>query len=88
MFNICFRFIPESARWLLTKGRQPEAKIIVLAAAKENKVDIPDDILNNLLAPTEGEQKEKESSTETPSLLDLFRYPNLRKKALIIFFLW
>lgn len=88
MFYICFRFIPESARWLLTKGRQPEAKVIILAAAKENKVNIPNDILDNLLAPSEGEQKEKESSKDEPSLLDLFRYPNLRKKALIIFFLW
>lgn len=81
------RFIPESARWLLTKGRQEEAKVIIQAAAKENKVDIPDHLLDNLLAPTE-EEKKKEEAGEKPSLLDLFRYSNLRKKSLVIFFLW
>lgn len=79
-------FIPESARWLLTKGRKEEAKQIVLAAAKENKVSIPTDILESLILPTE--QEKKQESQPKPSLLDLFKHANLRRKSFIIFFLW
>lgn len=79
-------FIPESARWLLTKGRKEEAQQIILAAAKENKVSIPTDVLENLILPTE--QEKKQENEKKPSLLDLFKNANLRRKSFIIFFLW
>lgn len=90
-------FVPESARWLITKGRGAEAKEILLKAAKENKVTIPEDILDNLLPktemangdlPSEQEARKKKTSVRQATLYHLFHYPNLRKKTLIILFSW
>lgn len=79
-------FIPESARWLLTKGRQEEAETILMKVAKENKTEIPYESLKALLET--GESKTSDENCKQASVLDLFKYPNLRKKSLTIFFLW
>ncbi|KAJ9601405.1 hypothetical protein L9F63_000429, partial [Diploptera punctata] len=90
-------FVPESARWLITKGRNEEAKQILLKAAKENKVTIPEDIMDNLLpqqqvangdATSGQDSKEKGKKEKQSTILDLFYYPNLRKKTLVILFSW
>ncbi|XP_034238416.1 organic cation transporter protein [Thrips palmi] len=129
-------FIPESARWLLTKNRNEEAIEILLKVAKENKVSITaeriqelldqdDDAIETgkemttmesgtplmnketvqngvehnveegkdpqetkILANGVGDAEKKSEETSSPSVLDLFRYPNLRKKSLNIFFSW
>ncbi|VEN61131.1 unnamed protein product, partial [Callosobruchus maculatus] len=47
------RFIPESARWLISKNRIDEAKRLIHYAAKYNKVTISDETLDVLLKPTE-----------------------------------
>lgn len=77
-------FIPESVRWLLSKNRKEDAVKIIQKAAKENKVTVPQEVLDNLIEPAQ----EKRQNEEKASLLDLFRYPNLRQKSLIIFFDW
>jgi len=61
-------------------------------AAKENEVDLPDEMLDKFLGDMK--QNEEEDSGKTvktaanSSLLDLMRYPNLRRKTFIILFLW
>lgn len=86
--GLCFLcywwFIPESVRWLLSQNKRAEAIVIIEKAAKENGVTVPQEVLDNLIEPA----VEKRQNEEKPSLMDLFRYPNLRKKSLIIFFDW
>lgn len=83
---MCYHwFIPESARWLLSKNRKDEAMEIIRAVAKENKATVPQEVLDSI----RDEQKEEKNPDEPePSLVDMFRYPNLRKKTLLIFFGW
>ncbi|XP_049856428.1 organic cation transporter protein-like isoform X4 [Schistocerca gregaria] len=86
------RFIPESVRWLLVKGRCAKAEQLLMKAAEENKVKIPEELLKDLLDSNalscandhyDGSQPERK-----PSIFDLFLYPNLRRKTLNIFFNW
>lgn len=87
LFLCYYWFIPESARWLLSKKRKAEAVDIIEKAAKENKVTIPQEVYDNLIEDTL-EQKPKDDHEKEPTVLDLFRYPNLRNKSLLIFFSW
>lgn len=85
IFRLHFRFIPESARWLLTKGQTRAAKELLQKASKENGIEIMDETLEVLLH--DGNEGSTPDVNE-PSLIDLFRYPNLRRKSLLIFFNW
>lgn len=85
LFMCYYWFIPESARWLLSKGRNDEAIQIIEAVAKENKVQIPKEVLKGII---DEQALPKDIAENKPSLWDLFRYPNLRKKTLLIFFCW
>ncbi|XP_036414234.1 solute carrier family 22 member 13b isoform X1 [Colossoma macropomum] len=76
---VYFWILPESARWLLTQGRQEEARRIILKAARVNGRKVPDSLLDKL---------EAESTAKTGSMLDLFRVGNLRKRALIMSYIW
>ncbi|XP_017772552.1 PREDICTED: organic cation transporter protein-like [Nicrophorus vespilloides] len=78
-------FIPESARWLISKDRVVEAKVLIQRAAKENKVTITNDQLDNLLR---SDVKPVDPNEKRATILDIFRHPNLRKRSLIIFFDW
>ncbi|KAH8306182.1 hypothetical protein KR018_003604, partial [Drosophila ironensis] len=88
---ICYYWIiPESARWLLLKGRKDEAFVIIEKAAKENRVEIPSEIYEQLVDEVAEKKKQDELTASQPAatVLDLLRYPNLRRKTLLIFFDW
>ncbi|XP_063180405.1 solute carrier family 22 member 13-like isoform X1 [Chroicocephalus ridibundus] len=81
MFALFFYIwvIPESARWLVTKGRIEEAKKVLQKAASINKRTIPPGLL---------EQLKPETKTKPGSVLDLFRKKQLRKVTLIMSCTW
>ncbi|XP_010081931.1 PREDICTED: solute carrier family 22 member 13 [Pterocles gutturalis] len=78
-FFFCVRVLPESARWLVTKGRLEEAKKILQKAASINKSTIPPGLL---------EQLKPEKQTKSGSTLDLFGKKHLRKVTLIMSCAW
>lgn len=85
LFLLYWWFIPESTRWLLANNRKGKAIEQIQKIARSNKVEIPQEVLDKLVEP------EKETNSRTavkPSLLDLFKTPNLRTKAFLIFFDW
>lgn len=63
---------------------------MILIAAKANKKDLDEEKLNCLITPSapEVQENEKPMKQKQISVLDVFKYPNLRKKTLIIFFDW
>lgn len=80
-------FIPESTRWLLANGKKQEAIEQIQKIAKSNKVEIPQEVLDKVVE-AEVEANSDSSGVKKTSLLDLFKTPNLRTKALLIFFDW
>lgn len=79
-------FIPESIRWLLANNKKNEAIEQIQRIARSNKVVIPQEVLDKVV---EAEVAANIDGTDRkPSLLDLFKSPNLRTKALLIFFDW
>lgn len=89
LFMCYYWIIPESTRWLLSKNRMNEAMKNIKKAAKVNNVTITEDILNTLL---DNDADKKEQTLGQPeasaTVFDLFKYPNLRRKTLLIFFNW
>ncbi|XP_018409001.1 PREDICTED: solute carrier family 22 member 13-like [Nanorana parkeri] len=71
--------LPESPRWLLTKGKHKRAKEILQKAASANKKKFSEKLLTQL-------QEEKE--TQSTNILDLFRIPTLRRVTLVMSFVW
>ncbi|XP_054452033.1 solute carrier family 22 member 13-like [Anoplopoma fimbria] len=72
-------FIPESARWLLSRGRTEEAKQLIVKAAAINKRTVPDSLLNNIA----GKDVEKKGGIQV-----IFRSPVMTKYFFIITLAW
>ncbi|XP_050391448.1 organic cation transporter protein [Patella vulgata] len=70
--------IPESARWLLSKGRNEEAEEIIRKAAKVNNTELPPKLFD------------KSTLDDGPKakIWQLFTTPSLLFRTLIIFFNW
>nr|XP_042715530.1 solute carrier family 22 member 13-like [Chrysemys picta bellii] len=71
--------LPESARWLVMKGKIEEAKKLLQKAASVNKQSIPPELLDQMTPEKKG---------KSGNILDLFRKPHLRKSTLIMCYAW
>lgn len=99
IFVIFYWFLPESPRWLLTKGRVNDAYAILEKAVKINGQSWPQDIqlsaISEKLTNSPDKADEEEESSKNPddldkkaTFLDLFRTPNMCKNTLIQWFSW
>jgi len=73
-------YLPESSRWLLAKGRKSEAEDIIRHIAQVNGRELPKSF--HLALPVQHTDK------TGGSYIQIFQWPNLRKKALICYWLW
>ncbi|XP_068094730.1 solute carrier family 22 member 13-like [Hyperolius riggenbachi] len=71
--------LPESPRWLLTKGKHEKAKQLLQKAASINKRKLSEELLTQL---------QEEKPTKSGSMLDLFRIPALRRMTLLMSCVW
>ncbi|XP_057890996.1 solute carrier family 22 member 13-like [Melospiza georgiana] len=79
-FFFCMGVLPESPRWLVTKGRIEEAKKVLQKAAATNKCSLPPELLEQL--------KPEKEEVKSGSFLDLFRKKHLLKVTLIMSCAW
>ncbi|XP_054479240.1 solute carrier family 22 member 13-like isoform X1 [Anoplopoma fimbria] len=79
VLGIIYWILPESARWLITQGRKKEAIKEIRRAAKVNGRKVPEDLLDKL---------DDEGPSKRGSMLDIFRISYLRKRALIMSYVW
>jgi OCT family organic cation transporter-like MFS transporter 4/5 len=79
------RFVPESIRWLIQKGRFDEAEKIIRDMARVNKREVPDMSALKRIAAEAKKIREKEGQY---SYHDLFRTADMAKRAAVIMLTW
>ncbi|XP_054714288.1 organic cation transporter protein-like [Uloborus diversus] len=89
IFFLYWTFLPESPRWLVSQERYEEATVIMSKIAEKNgKPQDYKELLSKLQKLGEKIKKEKKVDGVENSSADLLRYPQLRKKFIIITFCW
>nr|XP_057916244.1 solute carrier family 22 member 13b isoform X1 [Doryrhamphus excisus] len=79
LLALFYWILPESARWLITQGRKEAALKEVRRAAKVNGREVSQDLLDKL---------DVDGKPVRRSMLDIFRISYLRKRALIMSYVW
>ncbi|XP_061078623.1 solute carrier family 22 member 13 [Conger conger] len=80
LFILYIWIIPESARWLLDRGKTEEAEKLILMVAAVNKKQIPDNIMEKVVNNKKGEKR--------GTVKDLITSPLLRKYFFTVLFAW
>ncbi|CAI5445911.1 unnamed protein product [Caenorhabditis angaria] len=74
--------VPESLRWLVSKQYYEKADKVLRKAAKINGKEIPDEWWDDL------DKSNSEEKCENLTTADLFRTKEVRKRTLVLFFVW
>ncbi|KAK4289554.1 hypothetical protein Pmani_037484 [Petrolisthes manimaculis] len=77
VLTLATRWLPESASWLIAKGRDEDATLQLTRVARINKTHLPLDMLQALLT-----QKRRQS------IFQVVRYPGLRRNILLVLVVW
>ncbi|CAH0712859.1 unnamed protein product, partial [Brenthis ino] len=85
LFTPCL--VPESARWLISKGRIDEALKILKKCERMNRKKIPVEILKEF-KDTAIEIAKAEEEIKNYSVIDLFKTPRLRRNSILLLFIW
>jgi len=79
--------LPESSRWLMTKGREEKLLTVLKRIAKLNKKQVPSNFEKGVKSICK-KQIEINKSKPSHTYADLFRNPNLRKITILGIILW
>ncbi|KFM62071.1 Organic cation transporter 1, partial [Stegodyphus mimosarum] len=80
-------YLKQSPRFLMTQARCEEAADVIEKIAKINGCKIPSELLPKLKKISEN-VKSNDVSATNESMLDLFKYPQLRKKLFVVTLNW
>lgn len=77
--------IPESPRWLLTRHRFSEAEKWISKMTRHNKLEYPSQVMESIKLHLD---KSEATSVRQYTFMDLVATPKIRKRSLILFYLW
>ena len=85
IFMPLWYFLPESPRWLASKGKLDEAKKVLVTACKYNKkpIDKVEKEIQRIAIAQKDKEKEKNGMMH-----DLFKTPGVRRNSIVIIFCW
>ncbi|XP_054752660.2 organic cation transporter protein-like [Lytechinus pictus] len=81
---ICFIWLPESARWLISVGKYDKAEKVISKVAEVNKAELP----KPLFTKEYREEEDQSRKAHRPSGLDLIRTPRMRMRTINLIFIW
>ncbi|XP_032229103.1 organic cation transporter protein [Nematostella vectensis] len=90
-FFFFWRVFPDTARWLITQGRQDEARELLMKYGGKKKKLLDSDNATAMIESIYNEEmreQEKRKNGKNYTAFDLFRSPKLRKRTLILCFNW
>ncbi|XP_077524406.1 solute carrier family 22 member 6-like [Amblyomma americanum] len=80
----CFSwFVPESLRWLISRGREQRSKKILVTIARINGKKLSDDFMQKCQFPPPNEFRKTKASP-----VDMLKTPNLRKNFVLSLIIW
>lgn len=88
LFLLYIYFLPESIRWLLSKGRMEDAVEIINKAAKMNNVTLSDETLRQLQEAKVPADEKKEAEEEAGLWMQVLRSPIIMTRLAICSWWW
>ncbi|XP_072018529.1 organic cation transporter protein-like [Amphiura filiformis] len=82
-FFLLMPIVPESPRWLMSQGKYNKAEKIIRKAAKVNGKKVPEPLFDE-----EDIKHGSEKLKEQPTVIDLFKTPNLRRNTINLMWNW
>lgn len=84
-FCYCYRFVPESLRWLIMTNKMEQAETLVKKISKFNNLPYPEETVENLKLKS---KVQLEQPSKEYTFMDLLRTPQIRKRSFVLFYLW
>lgn len=81
-------FLPESFRWLLTKNRFDDAERVLERISSFNDLPFPREEFNSVVDNSNKAGKKTDNAEKSYSIIDIFRSRVLRKRSIIVGFIW
>ena len=81
-------FLPESFRWLLTKNRFDDAERVLERISDFNDLPFPREEFNKVIDNSNKAGTKAENVEKSYSIIDIFRSRVLRKRSIIVAFIW